>query len=576
MSIDRVEYREPTWEMPSPLEESTVLRIADRWKVGRVVAELIARRIGDGTDESVIDRFLNPRFEHLHDPYLMAGMHDAVTRLAQAVYEGETVTVFGDYDVDGTSSTALLVSTLSGLDVPTEWRIPHRETDGYGLSDRGVELVRETSGTLVITVDCGVTAVEQIAALTADGRDVIVLDHHETTDQLPNAVAVLDPKRRDCAYPFEGLAAVGVTFKLVQALEDVLGIAPGVLTLPALDLVALGTAADIVPIVDENRVLMRTGLRRLSQNPRVGLAALINVAKINRQNITTSNIVFGLAPRINAAGRMGSASTAVQLFLATDDAEAFPLAQQLADANRIRQTEDKATLEAAVAEAEEQLSHGVRALVLADASWHPGVVGIVAARLVERFSLPTIMIALTEPIGRGSGRSIDGFDLHAALGECADVLEGYGGHVKAVGLSISADKVAAFRERFQAVAERQITDDLLRPRQGIDAVADLGEVTLDTVAEIERLGPFGPGNRRPVILTQNVRAAAPPEILKGAHLKVEVYQHGSVREIIGFNMAETASLFENSVDIAYVPEPNTFRGNTRLQLRVKAIRTVGE
>ena len=576
MSIDRATYREPIWEMPSPVDEDVVNRIAERWGVGRVVAELIAGRLGDGTDESAIDRFLNPRFEYLHDPYLMNGMHDAVTRLAQAVYEGETVTIFGDYDVDGTSSTALLVSTLSALGVPTEWRIPHRETDGYGLSDRGVELVQETSGKLVITVDCGVTSIDQIAVLTGIGRDVIVLDHHETADRLPDAVAVLDPKRRDCAYPFDGLAAVGVTFKLVQALEDVLGITPGTLTLPALDLVALGTAADIVPIVDENRVLMRAGLRRLSQNPRVGLAALINVAKIGRRGITTSGIVFGLAPRINAAGRMGSASTAVRLLLASDDAEAFPLAQQLADANRIRQTEDRATLEAAVAEAEEQVNHGARALVLADASWHPGVVGIVAARLVERFGLPTIMIALTDPVGRGSGRSIDGFDLHAALGECADMLEGYGGHVKAAGLSISADNVAAFRERFQAVAEREVTDELLHPKQPIDVVAELGDVTLDTVAEIERLGPFGPDNRRPVILTKSVRAAAPPEILKGAHLKVEVYQQGAVREIIGFNMADAVPLFENPVDIAYVPEPNTFLGNTRLQLRVKAIRAVRE
>ncbi|HDS74104.1 MAG TPA: single-stranded-DNA-specific exonuclease RecJ, partial [Firmicutes bacterium] len=496
-----------------------------------------------------------------------------VTRLAEAVYKREVVTIFGDYDVDGTSSTALLVSTLGALGVPTEWRIPHRESDGYGLSDRGVELVRETSGTLVITVDCGVTALEQIAALTSDGRDVIVLDHHETADSLPDAVAVLDPKRRDCPYPFEGLAAVGVAFKLVQALEDVLGIAPGTLMLPALDLVALGTAADIVPIVDENRVLMRAGLRRLSRKPCVGLAALINVASVNRRNLTTSSIVFGLAPRINAAGRMGSASTAVRLFLATDDAEAFPLAQQLADANRVRQTEDKATLEAAIAEAEEQIGRGVRALVLADASWHPGVVGIVAARLVERYYLPTIMIAMSDPIGRGSGRSIDGFDLHAALGECADVLEGYGGHVKAAGLSITAENVAVFRERFQAVAKRQITDDLLRPKQEIDVVAELGEVSLDTIADIERLGPFGPENRRPVFLSRNVRAAAPPEILKGAHLKVEVYQHGAVREIIGFNMADAAPLFENPVDIAYVPETNTFLGNTRLQLRVKAVRT---
>ena len=567
-------FTEPVWEYPVAADDAAVSALADEWTLSRPVAELLWRRVGPDIDSERVKRFLHPRFEHLHDPYLMSGMAAAVDRVVRAVYAREDVTIFGDYDVDGTTSTALLVSTLERLAVPVSWRIPNRESDGYGLSDRGVELVRETPGTLVITVDCGVTSVEQVAALNADGRDVIIVDHHEPGgDTLPDAVAVLDPKRHDCAYPFDGLAAVGVAFKLVQALEDTLGAPPGTLVLPALDLVAVGTAADIVPIRDENRVIMRTGLRRLARSPRPGLASLVDVAGVREDRLTTSHVVFGPAPRINAAGRMGSAGDAVRLLLSEDRAQAMPIAQQLDAANRNRQSEDRATLAAAETEAREQFESGARALVLADRDWSPGIVGIVAARLVERFYLPTVMIALGDEVGRGSGRSIEGFDLHAALGMCADTLESFGGHVRAAGLSIQPDRVAEFRERLQRVAAELVTDDMVRPRQSIDVVADLDDVTFDLIDDIERLGPFGPGNRRPVFLTPGANAAAPPEVLKGQHLKAEVRTGSVTHQLIAFGMADREPLFDGAVDIAYVPEINTFRGRTRIQLRAKAMRS---
>lgn len=560
-----------SWIFPEAVDEDSVSEIASRWKMPPIVARLLRQRFPAACDEG-IDRFLNPRFTDLHDPYRMTGMSEAAARIAQAVYRREPVTVLGDYDVDGTTSTALLTGALTSLGVPVEWCIPHREQDGYGLSDGAVERVKTTSGTLVITVDCGVTSVDQIAALAQDGREVIVLDHHEPADVLPDAVAVVDPKRRDCAYPFPGLAAVGVSFKLLQALEDILGIPSGKLTIPTLDLVAVGTAADIVPVLDENRVLLRAGLRRLRSQPRPGLAALMNIANIEGGRMTVSNVVFGIAPRINAAGRMGSAEDAVRLLLTDSDVEAFQLARQLDTANRIRQAQDRSTLEVAVIEAEQQIAGGARALVLADANWHPGVVGIVAARLVEQFRVPAIMISLGETVGRGSGRSIEGFDLHAALAECSDVLVGYGGHVRAAGLSIHPERIAEFRERFQQIAEERITTEMLRPKQTIDAIAELREVDMPLMAELERLGPFGPSNRRPVFASLGVRAVAPPEVLKGSHLKAEIQQHGVVREVIGFGMADQAKLFTGSVDVAYVPEENTFRGETRLQLRLKSVR----
>ena len=562
----------PVWVFPPAADSAAVARIQGTWKIPRTMAEIMWRRLGPRLTDDQVETFLHPHFRDLHDPYLYTGMRRAAQRLAEAVQNREPVALYGDYDVDGTTAIALLVEALQTLGIQVEWRIPHRTTDGYGLSDRGVQLLRECPGSLVIVLDCGVTAVEQIATLTGEGREVIVVDHHEPGPRLPDALAVLDAKRSDGGYPFDGLSAVGVAFKLLQALGDVLGLPPGALLLPGLDLVAVGTAADIVPVRDENRVLMRYGLRRLKRNPRPGLRALLNVSGLTGRRLTTSSIVFGIAPRINAAGRMGSADAAVRLLLSRDQKEALSLAMELNRINRQRQMMDQQVLDTARAEAEKQIAQGARALVLADPDWHPGIIGIVAARLVEEFYLPTVMIAVREPVGRGSGRSIEGFDLHSALGECADTLVGYGGHVRAAGLSIMPDRVPAFRERFQQVAAQCLTDDLLYPRIHLDAEVRLHEVNLGLVAALEKLGPFGPENMRPVLVSRGARAIADPIILKGVHLKAEVEQEGAVRQIIAFNHAWAAPMFDGPVDIAYVAEEDIWRGSSRLQLRVKAIR----
>lgn len=536
------------------------------------MAEITCRRFGATLTDDQVVSLLRPSFRSLHDPYLYEGMDRAAKRLAEAVQKREPVVVYGDYDVDGTTATALLVDSLAALGVDAQWRIPHRTADGYGLSDRGVEIIRECAGSLVIVLDCGVTAVEQIAALTSEGREVIVLDHHEPGPQLPEALALLDAKRPDGGYPFPGLSAVGVAFKLLQALCDVLGIPPGALLLRALDLVAVGTAADIVPILDENRVLMRYGLRQLERNPRPGLRALMNVARLTGRKLTTASIVFGIAPRINAAGRMGSAERAVRLLLSRDEGEAMALALELNGINRQRQTLDQQVLDAARAEAEVQVKAGARALVLAHRDWHPGIIGIVASRLVEEFYVPTVMICAQSPLGRGSGRSVDGFDLHGALKACAHMLVAFGGHVKAAGLTIEPERISAFRDAFQQVAAERLSDEMLRPRLSLDAEVELREVNLDLVAAVERLGPFGPENMRPVLVSRRVRAISDPVVLKGAHLRAEVEQDGAVRGIIGFNFAWAAPLLDGPVEIAYVAEEDRWQGRSRLQLRLKAIR----
>ena len=573
--IAAVENHSPVWVFPQSADPEHVLHLQKKWELPRSVAEVLWHRLSRQSiplnDESIED-YLYPHFRDLHDPYLFTDMATAAERLARAVQAREPVAVYGDYDVDGTSATALLVEALRTLGTPVEWRIPNRETDGYGLSSRGVELLRECPGKLIVVLDCGVTSVDEIAALNAEGREVIVADHHEPGPELPDALAVIDAKRPDGGYPFTGLAAVAVAFKLVQALGDVLGVPPAKLVLPALDLVALGTAADIVPILDENRILMRIGLKRMQERPRPGLRALMNVAGLSGKKLQTSSIVFGLAPRINAAGRLGSADIAVELFLTGDSGRAMRIAQQLNRANRQRQGMDQRVLVSARKQAEEQIAAGAKALVLADPDWHPGVIGIVAARLVEEFYLPTVMISQMEPVSRGSARSVDGFDLCEALDACTDTLVSHGGHVKAAGMSVLPDSIGVFRERFQEVASDRLTEQALRKRIFVDAEVCLEDVTPSFLHTIGRLGPFGPDNMRPVFVSRNVYAASTPQILKGEHLKVLVEQDGFVREVMAFRQADAMPCFAGPVDIAYIIEENTWGGTSRLQLNAKAIR----
>ena len=532
--------------------------------------------------------------EALHDPLTMAGMHTAADRVAQAVDRGERVLVYGDYDVDGTTAAALVTDFLRNRGVEASFFIPDRYDDGYGLCQRGFDTAVERDAALVIALDCGITGHEEAAYAREQGLDLIICDHHtpelheDGTVDLPDALAVIDPKRPDDDYPFTELSGCGLGFKLVQATLDRLGQDPSA-AFDYLDLLGISTASDIVPLYGENRVLMAEGLRALQQSERPGLRALADAADLNLADVTsTGNIVFTLGPRLNAAGRMEHASTAVDLLMASTYAEAEPLAADLERLNRERRTIDDATEEAAVEKAERQItSRSPHALVLYDEDWHLGVIGIVASSIVERFHKPTIMLTHNGEAVKGSARSIDGINIYDALSDCADVLTQFGGHDHAAGMSLPVDHIETFRDQFNEAVGERVTPELLQPSIKVDAPLDLREIgSVDDRfwAVLQQFGPFGPANARPVFHATDLAVVGSPRTVgsDGSHLKFEVRQRADARsasyDVIGFGMGEKLPVLEQSqnedrpLELLFSLEDNTWRGNTTLQLKARDLR----
>jgi len=441
--------------------------------------------------------YLDPEIEDLHDPFLLRDLDVAVERIERALAGGERVFVHGDYDVDGITSTFLLCSVLRERGGQVEVRIPHRTRDGYGLSPEAMEDARRRGCRLVITVDCGVTAVAAVERGRALGLETIITDHHEPPPVLPAAVAIVNPRRPGCAYPFKALAGVGVTFKLVQAL---LGDRGGLeRAREFLDVVALGTIADVVPLVGENRILARLGLDCLNQRRRLGLKALMEVAGLAGRPVTSGQVAFVLAPRINAGGRMGNAEQGLRLLLARDAGEARDLAQSLEDDNQLRRRYDEEALTEAAQRVESELGWpDCASILLWSERWHAGVIGIVASRLVERFQRPAVLVALDGERGRGSGRSLPGLDLNAVLAECADLLEAYGGHAFAAGLTVHRSRLPELRERLERLVRERLSADAYVPRLTIDAEARLGDCDLGLVEWLERMSPHGLDNPEPL------------------------------------------------------------------------------
>ena len=528
----------------------------------------------------------------LHDPLGMADMERAADRMARAIDQGESVLVYGDYDVDGTTAAALLTDFLRTWGVDASFFIPDRYDDGYGLCRRGLDVAEERDASLVVALDCGITAHEEAAYARERGLDLIICDHHtpQTTDEgvdLPDAFAVIDPKRPDDDYPFTELSGCGLGFKLVQAVLARRGDDPEA-AFDYLDLLAVSTASDIVPLYGENRILMAEGLRALQRTDRPGLRALAEAADLDLADVTsTGNIVFTLGPRINAAGRMEHASTAVELLLAADHATAEPLAAELERLNRERRTIDDATEEAAVEKAERQItSRSPHALVLYDEDWHLGVIGIVASSIVERFHKPTIMLTHNGDEVKGSARSIEGINIYDALSDCADVLTQFGGHDHAAGLSLDVDDIEAFRDRFDAAVGERVTPELLTPSITVDAELDLdaiGSIDDRFWAVLQQFGPFGPANATPVFHGRNLAVVGSPRTVgsDGSHLKFEVRQregNGATFDVIGFGMGEKLSVLERSQDegrpleLLFSLEDNTWNGRTTLQLKARDLR----
>lgn len=534
--------------------------------------------------------FFRPTLDAVHDPFLMRDMDRAAERLAEAVARKERVVVYGDYDVDGTTSSAMMTLFLRELGVEATYFVPSRFEHGYGLSRAGLDEAVEGGATLVVAIDCGITAHDEAAyAKDVLGLDLIICDHHTALETVPDAVAVLDPKRPDCPYPFDGLSGCGVGFKLIQATLRTLGL-PDERAHAYLDLLAVSIAADIVPILGENRLLMHAGLDRLKRAPRLGLRALAEAAGVDLTACSTSRIVFALGPRINAAGRLGDAGRAVDLLMTDDEAVAKRLAAELDTVNRERQALDQQTLAEALAEAEAHVAtHDPLALVLHQPHWHSGVIGIVASRIVERFYRPTVMLTGKDGVARGSARSIDGVSIYDALAQCDEqgLLIGFGGHAMAAGVSLPVENLPAFREALGAAVGERVEPGDLVPEIALDAPLDLGAMTGGVRGRfwkvLDQFGPFGPDNPKPVFWGRDLRVVGEPKTVgaDGRHLRMRIAQRqngGGAYPVIGFGLGERLAAAQQSartgapLEVAFCVEENTWNGRTELQLKAKDVR----
>lgn len=538
------------------------------------IARLLERRRVHSFDQARM--FFRPDLAELHDPFLMQDMEAAATRLVRAIRNREKILVYGDYDVDGTTSTAILLLFLRQFGIEAGYRIPHRYKDGYGMSPNGVREAANDGVDLIITVDCGITAIEEAELARSLGVDLIISDHHTVGEQIPDAVAVLNPKRPDCDYPFDGLSGAGVAFKLIQATLLTLG-EPMDVAWRFLDLVALSIAADIVPLVDENRTLMIFGLEQFNTQPSPGLAALMGNTKSSSKPMTARSIVFRIGPKINAAGRMGDAGVAVELMISKDPLQAKRFAKTLDAINKERQSIDRRTKKEAI-DALERLGslEELNAMVLHDASWHLGVIGIVASRLVDTYCRPAILLGTVDGKVKGSARSIEGFNIYDALKECEDLLEQFGGHAYAAGLTLDPSNLEAFRQRMNQVATSSLRENDFEPELEIEGELDLDQVNAHLWKHLTQFEPYGPGNEQPVFVSRSVKVADHPSIVGKGHLKMQLGGENSpVIDAIGFNMHEYMPVVREAkegVDVAYVIEENEFRGRRTLQLQLRDIR----
>jgi single-stranded-DNA-specific exonuclease len=521
--------------------------------------------------------FLAASLADLPDPFLMKGMEAAVERIVRAIESGERIAAYGDYDVDGVTSTVLLAGFLraAGADVVTY--TPHRLVEGYGLNTGAVEQLAGQGVGLVVSLDCGITSVEEVRAAAALGLDTVVVDHHTVPVELPAAAAILNPHQPGCDYPYKDFAAVGVTFALVMALRRRLrergrfgaGRAEPNLK-EALDLVALGTVADVVPLTGANRILVRWGLEQVARTRRPGLKALKRVAGLAEgAPVAAGQVGFRLAPRINAAGRLDDAGRGVRLLLDADPAQARRLAEELDRENQARQEIERRMLEEALADATAAVARGVRGLVLAREGWHPGVVGIVAARVAERFHRPAVLIGLVDGVGKGSGRSIEGFHLYDALAACQGHLTRFGGHRHAAGVTLEPGRVEAFRAAFEAHAAAALSEEQLVPRCRIDGWVEEGELTPRAAEDLEKLGPWGAGHPEPVFALTTAAGRARTVGAQQQHLKLTV---GRGLDAIGFGLGGHAPLCQGRVDLAFTLGFDDWDGVKRLQLKLRDLR----
>ncbi|MCF7904919.1 MAG: single-stranded-DNA-specific exonuclease RecJ, partial [Candidatus Marinimicrobia bacterium] len=510
------------------------------------------------------------------DPFGMLNMDEAVKQVKKSLDDQTPILVYGDYDVDGTTAASLLHLFLQSLGAKSEFYIPDRNTEGYGVSNKGIDYAVSIGAELMITCDCGITAVNQTKYAHEQGVRVIITDHHIPDPVLPPADAILNPKQEGCGYENKNLCGAGVAFKLTQALAQYLDL-PERQSLDFLDLAAIGTAADIVQVTGENRIIVGEGLKLISQGNRPGIKALKKVAGVTRDEVTVADVLFGLGPRINAVGRLGEATRAVRLMTASTQAEAQEFSAVLNSENEARKGVESGIFDEAVRLANSKPDpRSKRSLVLYQEGWHHGVIGIVASKLKERYFVPTVIIAVNDGVGKASARSISGFDLHAAFSKCADLLVSYGGHMMAAGMTIDPANLEAFEERFQVIAQEQISDEMMRPRLKIESALDFNDINTQLLETLRRLAPYGPGNMRPMFYSDNLEAVGypRPRIVGKDHLKLKVKQGGRVMDAIGFGMADKMELLyaNRPLEMAYVLSENEWQGRKSIQLELKDIR----
>lgn len=555
------------WQIYQTNEEQ-IEELKSKYGLNELLATILSNR--NITEEEQIRLFLNPTRNDFYDPYLITDMETAVERIIKAIENKEKVTIYGDYDVDGITSITVLKSFLKEIGLETSVYIPNRLDEGYGLNKNAIDKIAKDGCNLMITVDCGISGIEEIEYANSLGIETIVTDHHEPGNELPNAVAVIDNKRKDSKYPFRELAGVGVVFKLTQGLAKRLNLKEEAY-LKYLDIVCVGTISDIVPLVDENRVIAKLGLMLVKQTKNIGLRSIINSSGYTK--IDSNTISFGVAPRINACGRMGKAKEALNLLLSTDIYEVNELTQKLNDHNKERQETEKAIFENAVEKIEKENLDQNKAIILGGENWHHGVIGIVSSKITDMYFKPSILLSFEEDgIGKGSGRSIPGFDLHEALMQCLDTIEKFGGHSMAVGITIRKDKLEEFRKEFEEIAEKNEIDKII-PIINIDAKINLNEIDKEMVESIKQLEPFGEANKMPIFAFKNLKIDSIRALSGGKHLKLTLKNNNNIINAIGFNIGHLAEeyLIGDKVDVAGVLEINTFGGVDNLQINIKDI-----
>lgn len=557
---------EKRWTV-KPYNYTAALELQKAIKINPILCNILLNR--NITNYTEAKNFFRPELSQLHSPWLMKDMNIAVERILYAIHNHEKILVFGDYDVDGTTSVACMYKFLKNIYQNIDFYIPHRYKEGYGISKLGIDYAKETGCKLIIALDCGIKSVELIDYANTLQIDFIVCDHHLPDKTLPKAYAILNPKQPNCNYPYKELCGCGVGFKLMQALAEKLNLTQN-RYLQFLDLVATAIAADIVPITGENRVLAFYGLKKVNDNPNTGIATLMKLAGASKE-ISINNLVFIIAPRINAAGRMDDAKKAVQLFIEEDEIAAEELAKQLHQDNVQRKEADINTTEEALALIEQdQLLINKKTTVLYQEHWHKGVVGIVASRLIEKYYRPTVVLTKSGDIIAGSARSVADFNLYEAIHACREHLLGYGGHFAAAGMTLTHQQLPHFIEKFEEVVAATINPSLLIPEIIIDAEISFKDITPTFYNIIEQMQPFGPENMKPVFLSKNVSNTGFSKIVKENHLKFSLIQEGVTMNGIGFNMAHKFRLLQSqkTIDLVFTVEKNEFNGNTSLQLKV--------